>query len=147
MLEDVRISSDDTKFRRKENGLEFGIPLFHSGRNYFNFRSAGAQKKVAAENVRKVRGEIIFEITRAYYNLIRSQRSVKSRKEINQRSEKVIDMARKKKEAVEETVVEEVVEGTVVQHLDRDPNDPRVNRSERGDSLPAYDEVVEEDAE
>lgn len=48
-------------------------------------------------------------------------------------------MARKKKE-----VVEEVVEGTVVQHLDRDPNDPRVNRSERGDSLPAYDEVVEE---
>lgn len=56
-------------------------------------------------------------------------------------------MARKKKEVVEETVVEEVVEGTVVQHLDRDPNDPRVNRSERGDSLPAYDEVVEEDAE
>jgi hypothetical protein len=48
-------------------------------------------------------------------------------------------MARKKKE-----VVEEAVEGTVVQHLDRDPNDPRVNRSERGDSLPAYDEVVEE---
>jgi len=55
-------------------------------------------------------------------------------------------MARKKKEVVEETVVEEVVEGTVVQHLDRDPNDPRVNRSERGDSLPAYDEVVEETA-
>lgn len=50
-------------------------------------------------------------------------------------------MARKKVE-----VVEEVVEGTVVQHLDRDPNDPRVNRSERGDSLPAYDEVVEETA-
>lgn len=49
-------------------------------------------------------------------------------------------MARKK---VEETPVEE----TVVVHLDRDPNDPRVNRSERGDSLPAYDEVVEEDAE
>jgi outer membrane protein TolC len=98
MLEDVRISSDDTKFRRKENGLEFGIPIFHSGRNYYNFRSAGAQKKVAEENVRKVRGEIIFELTRAYYNLIRSQRSVKSRKEINQRSEKVIDMARKKKQ-------------------------------------------------
>lgn len=98
MLEDVRISSDDTKFHRKENGLEFGIPIFHSGRNYYNFRSAGAQKKVAEENVRKVRGEIIFEITRAYYNLIRSQRAVKSRKEINQRSEKVIDMARKKKQ-------------------------------------------------
>ncbi|MBP9128428.1 MAG: TolC family protein [Elusimicrobia bacterium] len=98
MLEDVRISSDDTKFRRKENGLEFGVPIFHSGRNYYNFRSAGAQKKVAEENVRKVRGEIIFEITRAYYNLIRSQRAVKSRKEINQRSEKVIDMARKKKQ-------------------------------------------------
>jgi hypothetical protein len=52
-------------------------------------------------------------------------------------------MARKKEEVVE--VAEEVaVEGTVVQHLDRDPNDPRVNRSERGDSLPAYDEEVAE---
>lgn len=57
-------------------------------------------------------------------------------------------MARKKVEVVEETVVEEVTPvETVVVHLDRDPNDPRVNRSERGDSLPAYDEVVEEDAE
>lgn len=55
-------------------------------------------------------------------------------------------MARKKVEVVEETP-EVVVESNVKVHLDRDPNDPRVNRSERGDSLPAYDEVVEEDAE
>lgn len=35
-------------------------------------------------------------------------------------------MARKKVE-----VVEEVAPGTVVQHLDRDPNDPRLTAEER----------------
>lgn len=98
LYEDPQVSTDDTKFRRKEMGLEFGIPLFHSGRNYFNFKSAVAQKTVAQENIRKVRGEITFEIVRAYYNLIRSQRAVKARKELNQRSEKVIELARKKKQ-------------------------------------------------
>jgi hypothetical protein len=73
--------------------------IFHSGRNYFNFRSAAAQKTVAQENVRKVRGEITFEITRAYYNLIRSQRAVKARRELSQRSDKVIELG-----AEEETV-------------------------------------------
>lgn len=98
LFEDPLTASDDTKFRRKEMGLEFGIPLFHSGRNYFNFRSAAAQKTVAQENVRKVRGEITFEITRAYYNLIRSQRAVKARRELSQRAEQVIELARKKKQ-------------------------------------------------
>jgi outer membrane protein TolC len=98
LKENPSVSTDDTKFRRKEYGLEFGIPIFHSGRNYFNFRSAAAQKFVAEENVRKVRGEILFEITRAYYNLIRSQRAVKVRKELSQRSEKIIELARKKKQ-------------------------------------------------
>lgn len=68
LLEDPLVSTDDTKFLRKEIGVEFGIPIFHSGRNYFTFRSAGAQKYVAQHHVRKVRGEIVFEITRAYYN-------------------------------------------------------------------------------
>jgi outer membrane protein TolC len=98
LIEDPLSASDDTKFKRREVGVEFGIPLFHSGRNYFNFRSASAQKTVAQENVRKVRGEIIFEITRAYYNLIRSQRAVKARRELSQRSDKVIELARKKKQ-------------------------------------------------
>lgn len=96
--EDPLVSTDNTKFKRKEMGVELGIPIFHSGRNYFNFRSAAAQKTVAQENVRKVRGEIIFEITRAYYNLIRSQRAVKARRELSQRSDKIIELARKKKQ-------------------------------------------------
>ncbi len=98
LFEDNLVSTDDTKFKRKEMGLELGVPLFHSGQNYFNFKSAAAQKVVARENVRKVRGEITFEIVRAYYNLIRSQRAVQARKELSQRSEKVIELARKKKQ-------------------------------------------------
>jgi outer membrane protein TolC len=98
LLESPGVSTDNTKFKRKEMGVELGIPLFHSGRNYFNFRSAAAQRTVAQENVRKVRGEITFEITRAYYNLIRSQRAVKARRELSQRSDKVIELARKKKQ-------------------------------------------------
>jgi outer membrane protein TolC len=98
LLESPGISTDNTKFKRKEMGVELGIPIFHSGRNYFNFRSAAAQKTVAQENVRKVRGEITFEITRAYYNLIRSQRAVKARRELSQRSDKIIELARKKKQ-------------------------------------------------
>lgn len=98
LLEAPGVSTDNTKFKRKEMGVELGIPIFHSGRNYFNFRSAAAQKTVAQENVRKVRGEIIFEITRAYYNLIRSQRAVKARREMSQRSDKIIELARKKKQ-------------------------------------------------
>ena len=98
LFEDPGKTDDNTRFRRKEYGVEFGVPIFHSGRNYFNFRSAAAQKSVAQENVRKVRGEITFEITRAYYNLIRSQRAVKARRELTQRSDKVIELARKKKQ-------------------------------------------------
>ena len=50
-------------------------------------------------------------------------------------------MARKKVEVVEE-VVEVPVEGVEV-HLDRDPNDPRLQETAK--ALPAYDEFEDEE--
>jgi len=98
LLEDVRVSSDDTKFKREEYGFELGVPLFHSGRNYFNYSATVHQKRASVQAVRKVRAETVFEITRAYYNLIRAQRALAVRRTSSQRMETIVTMARKKKQ-------------------------------------------------
>lgn len=96
LFEDPTVSTDNTKFKRKEYGFEFGIPIFHSGRNFYNYRSSAWQMQGAQQNIRKVKAEVTFEIVKAYYNLIKAQRSLKIRREMSGRAEKIIELARKK---------------------------------------------------
>lgn len=96
LFEDPTVSTDNTKFKRKEYGFEFGIPIFHSGRNFYNYRSSAWQMQGAQQNIRKVKAEVTFEIVKAYYNLIKAQRSLKIRRDMSGRAEKIIELARKK---------------------------------------------------
>lgn len=96
LFEDPTVSTDNTKFQRKEYGMELGIPLFHSGRNFYNYRSSAWQMRASEQSIRKVKGEIALEITKAYYNMIKAQKSLKIRRELAQRADKIIELARKK---------------------------------------------------
>ncbi len=98
MIQDPTVPGDDVAFKRREMGVEMGMPLFHSGQNFYALRQAAYQKKVAQQNVNKVRGEITFEIRRAFHNLIKAQRAVKVRRELQERAEKIIEVSRKKKQ-------------------------------------------------
>jgi outer membrane protein TolC len=114
LLKDISTSADDVQFIRREYGLQLGQPIFHSGRLYFAWRQAAAQKKAAGENVKKVRADMIFEITKAYHNLIKSQRALKTRRELMERMDKVIEMTRKKRQL--ELITESEALGTESQY-------------------------------
>jgi hypothetical protein len=90
MVQDPTKPDDDVAFKRKELGLEMGMPLFHSGQNVYALRQAAYQKRVAQQNVAKTKSDITFEIRRAYFNMVKAQRSLRVRRELNQRTEKII---------------------------------------------------------
>ena len=98
MVQDPTKPDDDVAFKRKELGLEMGMPLFHSGQNVYALRQAAYQKRVAQQNVAKTKSDITFEIRRAYFNMVKAQRSLRVRRELNQRTEKIIEVSRKKKQ-------------------------------------------------
>lgn len=98
LLKDVQDPLDDIQFVRKEYGVQLGQPIFHSGRLYYAWRQAAMQKKSAAQNVKKVRADMLFEVTRAYYNLIKSQRALNARRDLMERMDKVIELTRKKRQ-------------------------------------------------
>ncbi len=98
MLLDPTIPDDDVDFERREFGLQVGQPIFESGRLYYAMRQASMQKTVSAQNVRKTREEVAFEIKKAYYNLIKAQRAVKLRQSAKANVEQVVEMTRKKKQ-------------------------------------------------
>jgi outer membrane protein TolC len=49
-------------------------------------------------DVAKTKSDITFEIRRAYFNMVKAQRSLRVRRELNQRTEKIIEVSRKKKQ-------------------------------------------------
>lgn len=98
LLKDPEDVTDDVNFIRKEYGVQMGQPIFHSGRIYYAWRQAAMQKKAAAQNVKKVRADMTFDIIKAYHNLIKSQRALKTRKELMERMDKVIELTRKKRQ-------------------------------------------------
>jgi outer membrane protein TolC len=114
LLKDPDDPLDDIHFRRKEVGVQWGQPVFHSGRLYYAFRQAAAQKRVAAQNVRKARADLVFEVTRAYHNLLKSQRTLAVRRQLMDRMDKVVELARKKRQL--ELITEEEALGTESQY-------------------------------
>lgn len=98
MIQDPTKLDDDVRFDRKEQGVEMGMALFHSGQNVFALKQASYQKRVAQQNLAKTKSDITFEIRRAYFNMIKAQRSLRVRRELNQRTEKIIEVSRKKKQ-------------------------------------------------
>ncbi|HOW27868.1 MAG TPA: TolC family protein [Elusimicrobiota bacterium] len=97
MLQDPNKPDDDSDFRRKEIGVQGGQPIFQSGRLYYSLRQASSQRTASEHNVEKARQEIIFEVKKAYYNLIKTQNSLKARRDLMTRCEKIIQLIRKKK--------------------------------------------------
>ncbi len=98
LLKDPEIAHDDVKFRRKEAGVQVGQPIFHSGRLFYSLRQAKMQKHMSAQKVRKARADLVFDVVRAYHNLIKSQKVLKARRSLQNRTDKVVRLARKKRQ-------------------------------------------------
>jgi len=114
LLKDIAVSTDDIHFIRRSYGVELGQPIFRSGKLYYSWRQTAWQAKAAAQNVKKVRGEVTFEIIKAYNNLIKSQRALKVRRELMERMDKVIELTRKKRQL--ELITESDALGTESQY-------------------------------
>jgi outer membrane protein TolC len=98
LLKDVQDASDDIHFIRKEYGLQLGQPIFHSGGIYYGWRQAAMQKRAASQNVKKARADMVFDITRAYHNFLKSQKALAARRDLMERMDKVIELTRKKRQ-------------------------------------------------
>jgi outer membrane protein TolC len=98
LLLDPTDPEDDSNFRRKEIGVQLGQPIFQSGRLYYSMRQASLQKHVSRQNVEKTKADFIFEVKKAYYNVIKAQRNVKQRRELAERADKIRELARKKRQ-------------------------------------------------
>jgi outer membrane protein TolC len=75
-----------------------GQPIFHSGRLLYSWKQANWQKKEAAQNVSRIYSDVIFELKKSYYNLIKAQHNMRYRKDLMKQAERLYEIARKKKE-------------------------------------------------
>jgi outer membrane protein TolC len=114
LLLDPNDPTDDTDFRRKEIGVQVGQPIFQSGRLYYSLRQASMQKRISAQNVEKARAEVVLEIKKAYFTHVKAQRSLKARREALERSERVMELSRKKRQL--EIITEAEALGAESQH-------------------------------
>ncbi len=73
---------DETKFSEAEVGIQISQPLYQGGKIISTYKQALAQLQVAQNEYRKIRNEIIFEIKKAYYNLLKNKQNVKQDKNL-----------------------------------------------------------------
>jgi len=98
LLLDPSTTTDDTSFQRREYGLQIGQPIFQSGRLFYSQRQASMQKQISQQNLFKTQQNIVYDIKRAYYNLIKAQKTLKARRELIVETDKIIDTSRKKRQ-------------------------------------------------
>ncbi len=86
----------DAGFRETEFGLQIGQSLYQGGK----FKSTLAQAKVklemAEKKYEKTEQDLIFDVKKAYYNLVSSQANVHEQEKLLRQAESILEEVRKK---------------------------------------------------
>ena len=94
---DPNDASTVANFKRRELGLEFGQPLFQSGRIFYTEKQARVQKQAAELELQKLTQEVTYEVLKDLYTYVRHQESLRLRRALLERVQKVAEQNQKKK--------------------------------------------------
>lgn len=85
-------------FTRREIGVEFGQPIFQSGRIYYSMKQSRAQKEIAELKINKIILETTYDIRKILFTYLQLKESLEIRKDLLKKVQKIVETTRKKKE-------------------------------------------------
>ena len=86
----------DAGFRETEFGLQIGQPLYQGGKLKSTLAQARVGLEMARKKYEKTKQDLIFDVKRAYYNLVSSQANLREQEKLLHRAESILEEARKK---------------------------------------------------
>lgn len=86
-------------YEARRRNLQFQQLIFDGGRSVFRLHQAELSQKISQENFNAVKQSLIYEVERAYYNLIYLQNVVKSQKTLYEEAENFLDLTEKQYKA------------------------------------------------
>jgi len=86
----------DAGFRETEFGLQIGQSLYQGGKLKSTLGQANARLEVAREKYEKTKQDLIFDVKKAYYNLVSSRANLNEREKLQGEAESILEEVRKK---------------------------------------------------
>jgi len=86
----------DAGFREMEFGLQIGQSLYQGGKFKSTFTQAKVKLEMAEKKYEKTEQDLIFDVKKAYYNLVSSQANVHEQEKLLRQAESILEEARKK---------------------------------------------------
>ena len=85
-----------TGFRQEEFGVQVAQPIYQSRKLIAAYERAKVNEQVAGELIRKQIGEIDFEVQRAYYDVLKTQTTLRLHRELLAEASQIRDLTIKK---------------------------------------------------
>jgi outer membrane protein TolC len=96
--DESRGTISDEHYRGRKFGMELKQVIFHGGEQIYLWEQSKVNLKIAKENVNKAKEEIIFEATKAYYELAKSLNKYRYQKALFDDANKDFEIAKKERE-------------------------------------------------
>ncbi len=82
LLDETKGMISEEHFIGRKLGFEFKQVIFHGGEQMYLWEQSKVNLKVAEENLKKTKEELIFEVTKAYYQLAKAVNKYEFQKEL-----------------------------------------------------------------
>ncbi|MBA7520664.1 hypothetical protein ES705_12760 [subsurface metagenome] len=86
----------DAGFRETEFGLQIGQSLYQGGKFKSTLDQANVKLEMAEKKYEKTEQDLIFDVKKAYYNLVSSQANVYEQEKLLRQAESILEEAKKK---------------------------------------------------
>jgi len=86
----------DAGFRETEFGLQIGQSLYQGGKLKSTLGQANARLEVAREKYEKTKQDLIFDVRKAYYNLVSCRANLNEREKLQREAESILEEVKKK---------------------------------------------------
>jgi outer membrane protein TolC len=86
----------DAGFRETEFGLQIGQPLYQGGKLKYTLTQARVSLEIARKKYEKTEQDLIFEVKKAYYNLVSSRANLYEQEKLLLTAESILEEVKKK---------------------------------------------------
>jgi len=86
----------DAGFRETEFGLQIGQSLYQGGKFKSTLDQANVKLEMAEKKYEKTEQDLIFDVKKAYYNLVSSQANVQEQEKLLRQAESILEEVKKK---------------------------------------------------
>jgi len=98
MMDESRGMISDQHYRGRKLGFEFKQVIFHGGEQVYLWEQSKVNLKVAKENLQKTKEEIIFEVSKSYYELAKAVNKHRYQEELLEDAAADFNIAEKERE-------------------------------------------------